>query len=104
VPRGAQGEVVRRDRSSEPLISLEPALGLEPLTCALRERSPHRRLSRLQSHLLREARQFAYPGSHPSHQMREWTRMMTSRAVMVLSNGPEVIPWDHTVGCRAGHR
>jgi len=49
---------------------LEPAIGLEPMTCALRERNPHHRLNRLQSHVLREARQFASPGSHTLHQMR----------------------------------
>ena len=52
---------------------LEPAIGLEPMTCALRERNPHRRMNRLQSHVLREARQFTSPGSHPVHQMRQWT-------------------------------
>ncbi len=49
--------------------NLEPAIGLEPMTCASRVRNPHRRMSRLQSHMLREARQFASPGSHPLHQM-----------------------------------
>jgi hypothetical protein len=44
-------------------------------------------LSRHQSHVLREARQFASPGSHPLRQMRWWTRVMRSRAVRVLSNG-----------------
>jgi hypothetical protein len=42
-------------------------------------------LSRLQSHVLREARQFASPDSHPWNQMRQWTRVATSRAVRVLS-------------------
>src|SRR5713226_634520 len=49
---------------------LEPAIGPEPMTCALRERSPHHRLNRLQSRLPREARQFASPDSHEMHQMR----------------------------------
>ncbi len=81
-----QRQTRERRRARNALIMLEPAIGLEPMTCALRVRHPMSLRSKRLSHRAQKPNVFASHLLHTSISATGVTQVASCRATRVLLN------------------